>query len=195
MPHGYGLLPVEMRRFYFMEIWKNIEKFNNEYQVSSEGRIKSNHAVIVKSDGNTYTRKSKILKPSVCKKGYLVGCVNVNKKMTAYKAHRLVAECFLDRIEGKDQVNHKNGIKTDNRVENLEWMTNQENVRHAFKTGLSFNPNGENARNVKITKSEALEIINLRKKGFKRRDIHLKTNVSQKIIDNIIYNNSWSHLK
>ena len=112
-----------------------------------------------------------------------------------FRVHRLVALSFIDNPKRKPCIDHINGMRDDNRVENLEWMTNQENVRHAFKTGLSFNPNGENARNVKITKSEALEIINLRNKGFKRRDIHLKTNVSQKIIDNIIYNNSWSHLK
>jgi hypothetical protein len=178
-----------------MEVWKDIEKFNNEYQISNEGRIRSKHAVIIKSDGNRYTRKSKILKPNPCKKGYLIGAVSLMNKLYVYKIHRLVAENFIPSIDGKNHVNHKNGIKTDNRVENLEWVTNQENISHAFKTGLCYNPRGENARNVKITKDQAKEIINLRNQGFKRNEIYLKTNVSQKIIDNIIYNNSWSHLK
>lgn len=178
-----------------MEIWKDIPQFNNEYQISNLGRIRSKDAVIIKSDGNTYTRKSKILKPAIDKKGYFIGGVSLMNKMFCYKIHRLVAEHFLPKIEGKNHVNHKNGIKTDNRVENLEWVTNQENARHAFQNGLSFNPKGEKARNVKITEIQAKEIISLIKRGFKRKEIQLKTKVSQKIIDNIIYNNSWSHLK
>ena len=73
------------------------------------------------------------LKPSDNGKGYLT--VSINRKMT--RVHRIVAETFIENENLKPQVNHINGVKTDNRVVNLEWCTAQENVDHAFETGLA----------------------------------------------------------
>lgn len=106
-----------------MEIWKNL---NEHYQVSSEGRVKS-------------LRKNIILKPSIRSDGYKFLNVSGYLHRRTWKVHQLVAKTFLPNPENKPCVNHKNGIKTDNRVENLEWCTYQENTIHAFRV-LKRNP-------------------------------------------------------
>jgi hypothetical protein len=110
------------------EIWKNIEEYP-KYQVSNHGRIKS-------LDFNG-TKKKKILTPVVTRKGYLNINLYLNGKIKNIPIHRLVAKAFIENPENKPQVNHIDGNKKNNNVSNLEWCTNQENMLHAFKTGLN----------------------------------------------------------
>lgn len=128
------------------EVWKPI-KYNPKYSVSSHGRIRGIYKTI-----NGYLRK-----PQLDKDGYPRILLHKDGQKL-FGVHRLVAEAFLPKPEGKDQVNHKNGNKADNRVENLEWCTLSENRQHAFKTGLQSVPNGHLSPAAKLTKKQVADI-------------------------------------
>lgn len=107
-----------------MEIWKDIKGFGGHYQVSNLGRVRSfKHGRIsmikLPENGNGYYRVN----------------LTINGKMKRYYVHRLVAECFLEPDETRLFVNHKNSIRNDNRVSNLEWCTVLENYHHARLSG------------------------------------------------------------
>ena len=104
------------------EIWKDIEGYEG-YQVSNFGRVRS----LDRYNGRGYWIKGCILKPIMDKKGYLTVGLSKNNQRKAFKVHRLVALHFIPNIENKPEIDHINTIKTDNRVENLRWVTPKEN--------------------------------------------------------------------
>jgi hypothetical protein len=116
------------------QIWKQLDGYESLYEISSIGSVKSFYKV--------RGRESSILRQYIDVKGYLVVTLLKNKARKTVKVHRLVAESFIPNPENKPQVNHINGTKTDNRVENLEWATNSDNQKHAFKTGLQTRKSG-----------------------------------------------------
>lgn len=113
-----------------MEEWVPIKGFPG-YEVSSDGRVRS--FVGWKGRG---TPEAKVISQSRKKSGYMqvVLCNGTEKK--SFSVHRLVAEAFITNEGGKRTVNHKNGIKDDNRSCNLEWVSQGENIKHAYRTGL-----------------------------------------------------------
>ena len=137
-----------------METWQEIPECNGLYLVSNKGRIKSLGRTVVYSTGAKHTYKPKIMSLIKDSKGYL--SVNLTVK-TNYakkrKVHRLVAEAFIPNPDNKPQINHKNGIKNDNRVENLEWVTNEENMKHARDVLGFHTPKGINAKPVACIKN------------------------------------------
>lgn len=116
------------------EEWKNIKGYENLYQVSNYGRIKSlkKHSIF-----NNRTYPTKILKCHINTKKYLDVELCKFNKSHRYRIHRLVAEAFIPNPDNKPQVNHIDCNKSNNKMNNLEWCNNSENQQHAFKNGLN----------------------------------------------------------
>ena len=115
------------------EIWKPIEGYEDLYQVSSYGRVKSNDRTEICKNGLVRFREGKILKPHQNYNGYLWVSLCKNDKRKKNKIHRLVAQAFIPNINNKPQVNHIDGNKHNNNLKNLEWVTSKENMEHAIK--------------------------------------------------------------
>ena len=112
------------------------ELYNLKVYVHSNGYIETCFHSDIRINGRIQNIRGKILKPSTDKDGYYRIVLTRKDKRKSYYVHRLVARAFLDNYSKDLQVNHKNGIKTDNRIENLEMVTLQENIRHSIITGL-----------------------------------------------------------
>lgn len=121
------------------EIWKDISQFEGLYQISSLGNVKSLARIV----DNRYKKCEKILKPFLNKQGYLYVILCKNGKITDKRINRLVAEAFIPNPSNKAYVNHKNEIKTDNSVENLEWVTPKENSNYSVKQIKQYTKNNE----------------------------------------------------
>lgn len=106
------------------------------YELNKFGQVKSIQRISYQKNGKKYTVKEKIMKPQVDSTGYIVFGLRSNKATTKVYLHRIIAEAFIPNPENKLTVNHKNGVKHDNSISNLEWATYKENNIHAFETGL-----------------------------------------------------------
>ena len=132
-----------------IEEWKDIPEYEGLYQVSNLGRVKSLEKTKLNKGLYPFKQKEIILKLGLNSNGYFIVILTNNKKRKTYSVHKLVAICFLNHIQCKHElvVNHINFIKTDNKVENLEIVTNRENcnlkhIKHSSVfTGVSWNNN------------------------------------------------------
>ena len=124
------------------EIWKDIKGYEGLYQVSNCGRVKAltkfnNYYNSIYNELKTRIRKERIITFRKTNNNYLQVQLWKNSKRKNCLVHRLVAQSFIPNPENKPQVNHIDGNKQNNNVENLEWATRNENMKHAFKTGLN----------------------------------------------------------
>jgi hypothetical protein len=163
-----------------MEEWRTIEQFPN-YEVSNLGRVRRKIRVRVSKAG-------KILKATPDGQGYLR--VNLFKNGTRYGRilHRLVAEAFLGK--SVSQVNHKDGDKGNNLLENLEYLSPKENTNHAI-TILGKNKRGERNPRAKLKEEDISLIFELSKKGMNQTQIADKLNVSHQHISDILRGLRW----
>jgi hypothetical protein len=163
-----------------VEIWKDIEGFENKYQVSNLGNVRS----LDRIDSIGRFKNGSIRKVSKEKDGYCyITLIGDKSKTKSFFVHRLVANHFKIKASDNLQVNHIDGNKDNNSASNLEWTTSQENVIHSLRLGLR--KSGEDHPFSKLNNKQVLEIPNLLKIGYSQKKISDIYNVSYSTIKNI----------
>lgn len=184
--------PTKVQQSSIIEIWKPIKGFEKSHMVSNYGRIKSLSRKI-KNQYSFRVSNEKILKHKISTVGYPT--IQLEQRGRSFSIHRLVCESFLPNPENKEVVNHKNGIKADNRLKNLEWNTRSENQLHAYETGLQIpgthdRAKGENQAHSKL-KTEDVIWIKANYAEGQGVTIAKKFGVSHTSISNIINGKTW----
>lgn len=177
-----------------MEEWKLIQSLPvTFYYVSNKGRVKT----IDHYDCAGRFKKGRIVKQSFDRYGYKRICfqLKVNDEIKHYNkfVHRLVAEAFLDNPTRLNQVNHIDGNKEHNNVENLEWCNAKHNIKHALINKLR--PTGEDTRQARFSNSEVLKIRNMLANGISQAKIAKYFNCPYSTIKNIARKRSWNYLE
>jgi len=173
------------------EIWKAVVGYELLYHVSNKGRVKSLERFVYKKRNNkpvVQVYKERILKPSLNKKYnyWNLPISNINdKRWKMKKVHRLVGEAFIPNPENKPQINHIDGNRLNNNLENLEWCTCQENMTHAGETGLMP---------TKLNPDKVRKIRKMRVDGLTLQAIGAVFNVSLQQVHNIVTFKQWTHV-
>ena len=115
------------------ETWKDIPSLVGYYQASDTGRIRSVDRIVKRTTGTTKKLSGKVLKQFVTRNGYLKVCICVDGKLKTQRVHRLIAQTFIPNPENKEEVNHKNENKKDNRTCNLEWISIRNNRNYGTR--------------------------------------------------------------
>lgn len=164
-----------------MEIFKDIIGYEGIYQISNLGRVKSLKRFVDNHSGLKKQLKEKILKNHISKTGYYVIDLKNNSLRKTFKVHRLIAIMFISKVNGKDFVNHIDGNKLNNSIDNLEWCTISENNKHAELTGLK-NDSGVNNSKSKLTKENVLFI---RQSSLKLKELSEMFGINQSGVSKI----------
>lgn len=178
-----------------MELWKKVPGYEGYYEASSFGRIRSvDRFVDHKINGRTMYRGKVISTRLSIPSGYLHVGLTVHGKSKSYTVHRLIMYAFHGKDE-KSQINHKNGIKTDNRVENLEYCTQSQNIKHAYDTGLmrGHKMYGSKGSTALLTTAQVNEIRDRYSRGgITQKEIAKKYGVCRHTILNIIKKHTYA---
>jgi len=153
---------------------------NTKYMVSTIGSVK-----------NIATKR--LLKQSKTAKGYWVVTLSNNSSRKQCRVHRMVLSTFIGKCPLGMECNHKNGIKSDNRLTNLEWTTHSDNIKHAYKVGLKCAV-GEGNGQSKLTKKNVSTIRNLCTVGNRQVDVAKKFNVNRSTICRIVSGAAWANV-
>lgn len=164
------------------EIFKPIVGYSGKYKIGDKGTVLKNNNTPL------FQRKDRY--------GYMRVMLWLNKKLSNKSVHRLVAITFIQNPENKPHVHHKNGIRDDNRLENLEWVTAKENVLHGFKNGrIPATAKGENVPGHILKETDIPIIRQLLKDDLSLRQIGNKFGVSLHTIYSIKSGKNWKHIK
>ena len=166
------------------KIWKDIKGYEGHYQVSNFGKVKS-----------IKFRKNRILKNLKHTNGYFIVFLCKDGIIKGQLVHRLIIEHFILNPDNKPWTNHKNGIKTDNRISNLEWVTASENQFHSYKNGLhKIHVGSGRGRVCKLNEKQVKEIRIQIKNGEKMKVLAKQFNVDDSTIGYIKRNKIWQHV-
>ncbi len=181
-----------MNRFYDNPTWAPIEGWSGEYEISNDGRIKSLPKVRRINQG-VRTTKERI---SIYTPGTSGNHLSASLRRAGYRKlvpiHRLVALAFIPRVAGKNIVNHKNGVRFDNRVENLEWVTHSENLIHCWRVLGAKKPCVTGANNPRAILNET-QVSQIRNEYLTMTGPELakKYGVSKGCISGVVSGRTW----
>jgi hypothetical protein len=171
------------------EEWKDIKGYEGLYQVSNLGRVKSLDRV-----SNGQPKRGQILKPFKSSFRYLAVEVSRNAVTKSVPVHRLVAQAFLPNPDNLPQINHKDGIKENNHVNNLEFCTAKHNSKHAVSSGLRVAAKGERCACSKLKEGEVREIRSLYSRGVPKEEIAKIFKITRENIRFIVNRITWKHI-
>ena len=176
------------------ENWRDIAGYEGVYRVSDLGRVRSLDRMVDGAKGQRRL-KGKVLRPRLSHHGYghLDLCQNALSKN--FFVHRLVAAAFIGPLPVGKQVNHKDGCKSNNLPTNLEYVTQLENMQHAYRTGLFKARLGVDSSSAKLTESDVLAIrAAYAAGGVTQKNLANKYGVCHVNISNIVNRKRWSHI-
>lgn len=178
------------------EIWKDLKGYEGLYKISSLGKIKSldRKRYCGHKGSKPQLRKGRILKQHYDYLGYKRVRLSKNSTTKTLTLHRLLAINFIENPYNKPNINHIDGNKSNNSLDNLEWCTQKENSQHAFKTGLSKARKGENSNLSKLNENDIKEIRKLHRQKMTQTDIAKIFNVSIANISEIVNYKTWKEV-
>lgn len=196
-PGGLALFFIFMEN----EEWRPVKDYEEAYEVSNMGRVRSLKRKVRNRHPTGQVVKGRFVKLCVSNGYHVMNLWKSNKHRTV-RVHRLVAEAFIENPFNYPEVNHINLVRSDNRVENLEWCTHRGNMKHAYDHGKI--PIGDRHKCAKLTNENVLEIRDAFSKenniGLRRardgfvRELSERFNVSRSAISQVINNVRWRHI-
>lgn len=175
------------------EVWKSIPGFEGLYEASTHGRIRSVDRLVTGKNGVTKPFHGRVLAPRPMNAGYLMVNLCKDGKAVNYLIHRLIATTFLPNDDDLAEVNHIDGVKSNNVLSNLEWMSRVRNIRHAMGMGL-IQGLGENNPAAKLTEKQVIQIKEMLYLGLHPKELAEAFGVMPSTINDIQLYRSWSHV-